>query len=73
MCSGNVRGEMSRKGPEDRRLEMTPGMKRHIKWKKLTHSGRRTAQAPVCDECGAEMSAEDIAEYRAEFGPGRTA
>jgi hypothetical protein len=45
----------------------------YVDWMSLTHSGRRTPLNGGCDECGDQITDDEIAESRGQFmlGPGR--
>jgi hypothetical protein len=52
-------------------VEGTPAKtKRYIEWMRLTHNGRRTHLTRDCNECGDQMTDEEIPEYREQFVPG---
>jgi hypothetical protein len=48
-------------------LNQHPNTRRYLQWKRLTHSGRRTASNPSCSECGDQTTDEEITEYHDRF------
>jgi hypothetical protein len=48
--------------------ETTPQMRSYIRWKQLTHNGRRTPLTRRCHECGDEMTDEEVIDYHAALG-----